>query len=251
MIKLLVILLISLSYPSYADVVTIRADEWYPVNGRPGAEKPGYMIEIARKILIEHGHSLDYQTLPWRGSLKMVRKGRFDCVVGADNNDAPDFVFAKEPWGFIKPVFYIKKDNTWRYRGIDSLRNIRLGVIGDYAYTEELERYIARHKDTDKVQIVFANKALRQNIGKLMSGRLDVVIEYDIVMDAKLRELGHDQDIVSVGSVTDGQPLYIACSPNKANAGEYVRLFSEGFAKMRQNGELAAILQKYGLRDWQ
>ncbi|WDE01367.1 substrate-binding periplasmic protein [Thalassomonas actiniarum] len=251
MLKPLVILLILLSSPGYGDVVTIRADEWYPVNGRPGAANPGYMIEIAKKILVENGHSLDYQTLPWRGSLKMVRKGRYDCVVGADHNDAPDFVFTQEPWGFIKPVFYIKKESAWRYRGIDSLRNIRLGVIGDYAYTQVLEDYIARNKDTDKVQIVFANKALRQNIGKLMSGRLDVIIEYDIVMDAKLRELGHDKDIISVGSVTDGQPLYIACSPNKANAREYIRLFAEGFSKMRTNGELAGILQKYGLKDWQ
>jgi polar amino acid transport system substrate-binding protein len=35
---------------SYADVVSIRADAWYPINGDAGSEAPGYMIEIAEVI---------------------------------------------------------------------------------------------------------------------------------------------------------------------------------------------------------
>ena len=251
MCKQVLVLLMLLSYGASADVVSIRADEWYPVNGKPMSEKPGYMIEIAKIILAEHGHTLDYKMLPWRGSLTMVRKGRFDCVVGADSNDAPDFLFSQEPWGFIKPVFYSKKTSHWQYQGINSLKDIKLGVIGDYAYTEALDQYIEQYKDTDKVQRVFANKALRQNIGKLMSDRLDVIIEYDIIMEAKLKELGHSKDIKSVGNMTTGQALYIACSPNKTSSKAYVEMFSSGFKKLRANGELNKVLKKYGLKDWQ
>jgi len=185
------------------------------------------------------------------GSITMVRKGSFDCVVGADTNDAPDFIFTEKTWGFIKPVFYVKKGKTWKFTGIDSLKHVRLGVIGSYAYSEELDKYVSQNKDSDKVQVVKADKALRQNIGKLLSNRLDVVVEFDLIMDAKLNELGYSQDVVPAGELTSGEPLYLACGPNKPSSAKYVDMFSSGIIKMRENGTLQKILDKYGLADWE
>ena len=38
-----------------SDVISIRADEWFPFNGTPGSETPGYIIEIADGIFTEAG----------------------------------------------------------------------------------------------------------------------------------------------------------------------------------------------------
>ena len=245
------LLLFSLFPLANSATVSIRADEWYPVNGKDNGSHPGYMIELAREILTENGHRLDYQTLPWVGSITMVRKGSFDCVVGADTNDAPDFIFTQKTWGFIKPVFYVKKGKSWKFTGIDSLKHVRLGVIGSYAYSEELDKYVAQNKGSEKVQVVNADKALRQNIGKLLSNRLDVVVEFDLIMDAKLNELGYSQDVIPAGELTSGEPLYLACGPNKPSSAKYVDMFSNGIIKMRENGTLQKILDKYGLADWE
>ncbi len=245
-------LLIALTFNlANASTVSIRADEWYPVNGGEQSAQPGYMIEIAKEILSNNGHSLDYQTLPWVGSITMVRKGTYDCVVGADNNDAPDFLFSKSPWGKIKPVMYVKQGDTWRYGGIPSLSNKQLGVIGSYAYSEELDQYIAKRKDTEKVQVVKADKALRQNIGKLLSGRIDVLVEFDLIMEAKLAELKYSQKIIAAGEITEGESLYIACGPNKASSAKYIEMFSNGLLNLRKSGRLKSILDKYGLQDWE
>jgi len=248
---LILLLLFSLFPLANSATVSIRADEWYPVNGKDNGSHPGYMIELAKEILTENGHRLDYQTLPWVGSITMVRKGSFDCVVGADINDAPDFIFTEKTWGFIKPVFYVKKGKTWKFTGIDSLKHVRLGVIGSYAYSEELDKYVSQNKDSDKVQVVKADKALRQNIGKLLSNRLDVVVEFDLIMNAKLNELGYSQDVVPAGELTSGEHLYLACGPNKSSSAKYVDMFSNGIIKMRENGTLQKILDKYGLADWE
>ena len=48
-----VMLLAILFFPFSAiaeNVVTIRADNWYPMNGEPSADQPGYMIELATAI---------------------------------------------------------------------------------------------------------------------------------------------------------------------------------------------------------
>ena len=250
LLKTCLLLVITLNVAN-ADTVTIRADEWYPVNGGEKSAQPGYMIEIAKEILMKNGHSLDYQTLPWVGSIAMVRKGTYDCVVGADASDAPDFLFSKNTWGKIKPVMYVKQGDTWRYGGIPSLSNKQLGIIGSYAYSDELDQYIANHKDSHKVQEVKADKALRQNIGKLLSGRIDVLVEFDLIMEAKLAELNFSDKVIAAGDVTQGESLYIACGPNKASSAKYIELFSNGLTKMRENGQLQSILDKYGLQDWE
>ena len=47
-----------------ADAISIRADEWLPYNG-PSTKKPaGYMIELAEKIALANGHTINYATMP-------------------------------------------------------------------------------------------------------------------------------------------------------------------------------------------
>lgn len=235
---------------SYADVVSIRADAWYPINGEAGSATPGYMIEIAQTILIDNGHSLDYQTMPWERSLAEVRTGKYDCVVGATPGDAEDFVFPEESWGEFESTFYVKKGSSWRYADLDSIKNIKVGVIGGYAYSDEFDAYVAENKSSAMVQVLNANNALEQNIKKLNAGRIDTVVESHLVMKAKLMEMGLADNIVPAGALTESEPIFIACSPAKASSKIYSKLFSDGIQKLRASGQLKTILDKYGLTDW-
>jgi len=128
-----IVLGILLSTVCQANTVTIRADEWSPINGVPGAKDPGYMIELVTIILAKHGHEVEYRTMPWKRSIQMVREGEFDCVVGAYKSDAPDFIFPEEPWGLIGSSFYVKKGSSWKYTNLNSLAEVRIGTIGAYA----------------------------------------------------------------------------------------------------------------------
>jgi polar amino acid transport system substrate-binding protein len=250
-IKLLLAAIFLLSTLSHANTVTIRADEWYPINGVPDAKKPGYMIELAQVILAKHGHTVEYRSMPWERSLKEVRRGSFDCVVGAYKEDAPDFIFPDVAWGSIESSFYVKNETAWRYTGIDSVKKVVMGSIGGYAYSEELDKYIEQNKGKGKVQVINANNALEQNIKKLLKGRLDTVIESHLVMEAKLKSMGATDKVKSAGILVKAENMYIACSPAKSTSKEYAKLFSEGIKELRASGKLKEILDKYGLKDWQ
>ena len=250
-IKLLLASIFLLSTLSHANTVTIRADEWYPINGVPGAKNPGYMIELAQIILAKHGHTVEYRSMPWERSLLEVRRGSFDCVVGAYKEDAPDFVFPDNAWGSIESTFYVKNDNTWKYTGIDSVKNIVIGAIGGYAYSEEFDAYIKQNKGNRNVQVINANNALEQNIKKLLLGRIGAIIESHLVMEAKLKSMNATDKVKSAGILVKAENMYIACSPAKSTSKEYVKLFSEGIKELRATGKLKEILDKYGLKDWQ
>lgn len=233
-----------------ANTVTIRADEWYPINGVPGSDKPGYMIELAQTILAPHGHTVEYRTMPWERSLTQVREGSFDCVVGAYKEDAPDFIFPGESWGSIESTFYVKKGSAWKYSGLKSLDAVVVATIGGYAYSDEFDKYVADNKSTGKVQVINANNGLGQNIKKLLAGRVGAVVESDLVMKAKLKSMGVADQVVPAGLLVAAEDMYIACSPAKSTSKAYVKLFTDGIKKMRASGKLKVLLNKYGLKDW-
>ena len=49
----------------WADVITLRADEWCPYNCQPKSQNPGFIIEIAETVFKKAGHTIDYQVMPW------------------------------------------------------------------------------------------------------------------------------------------------------------------------------------------
>ncbi|MGD8429107.1 MAG: transporter substrate-binding domain-containing protein [Ectothiorhodospiraceae bacterium] len=231
------------------NVITIRADSWCPMNCEPGSDRPGYMIEMAHAIAADAGYRVDYRILPWQRALRAVRKGRYDCVVGAYRTDAPDFVFPHNPWGIDRTALFVKAGNPWRYHGLASLAGQRVGIIGGYAYGGGLEEYARAHPTL--FDVFNANKALETHLRSLMAGRITAVAESVYVMRHTLKIMRLQSSVKEAGRVGAPTPMYIACSPTSAQSRQLVRIFDEGVIRLRKSGRLAQILEHYGLRDWQ
>jgi polar amino acid transport system substrate-binding protein len=231
-------------------VVTIRADSWYPMNGDVGAADPGYMIELAQKAFASGGMTVDYKTLPWTRALDTVKKGEFDCVVGATTADAEGFILPKESWGNFSASAFVKKGDAWRYAGTDSLAKRKTAIIQDYSYGEEMDKYIVANPSVfDKNG---GDDALTKNIRKLGAGRVNTLIETASVMNATLKKLNMEGQFEDAGEINTPESMYIACSPaNKARSEKLTALVDEQTKALRSSGELAKILAKYGLKDWQ
>lgn len=249
LLSLCLVLLLSVS--AGAETLTIRADNWPPFNGNPKDAKAGYMIEVLREIYGLHAHKIDYQLLSWDNSLASVRKGQFNAVVGASQDDAPDFVFPQESFGVSANTFFVLGTSNWAYNGIGSLGKVKLGVIEDYAYSDELDAYIKTSKKSGKVVISRGEEALALLINKLQSGKVDVIVEDASVMMFALMKLGLPPgQIKSAGSARDSQDLYIAFAPGNPASKEYAQQFDDGIRKLRAAGKLQQILSRYNLTDW-
>ena len=234
---------------SLADTVTIRADSWFPINGEPEGDNAGYMIDLAVKIFGDAGHTVDYRLAPWERAVADVRKGKYDCVVGAYKEDAPDFVYPEESWGLDESAFFVKKGEVWKYTDLGSIENVKLGLVGGYAYGEDFDAYVKAH-NKGSYQFVKGDNALEKNIKKLLGGRITATIESPLVMNSSLKGMGIQGKIVEAGMLGEPSDMYIACSPAKKGSKDLVRLVDEGTKRLRSSGELKAILDKYGLSDW-
>ena len=235
-----------------ADAIRIRADEWLPYNGTTARKPPGYMIEIADAIAKANGHTVDYANLPWDDAVAAVRKGQFDCVVGALKSDAEGFQFPAEAWGKSQNVFYARKESPWKYSGPDSLATVKLVVIDGYSYGDEVDAYVEANKaDAAKIKVVTSTGRARVHaFMHLVTNRADVFVEDVNVGDQTIASLQIGESIGRIGAVAEPDALYVACTPADPRGATYATLFSEGTRKLRESGELAKILAKYGVVDW-
>ncbi|WP_354623611.1 transporter substrate-binding domain-containing protein [Psychromonas sp. MME2] len=245
-IYFLLLLFIHLPSSSTADEITIVADQWYPYNG--DEKSPGYGIEIAKHIFQAAGHKIIYKIMPWNRAIKKTREGKFNAIIGAMKEEAPDFIFPEEEFGISEEMFFAKKGSTWRYNGIKSLQGINIGLIKDYSYGNELEDFFA--DNPDKTQYAQVTKPLEMNIKKLLYGRVDVIIEDPVVLAQTSMQMGLSEQLIKVGKTTQADKVYVSFSPNIAKSKEYAEIYTEGIRKLQASGELEKILAKYHLTYW-
>ncbi len=230
------------------DTITLAADPWPPFNMDPKlSANEGFMIEIARAVYEPLGYKVVYVTMPWTKALKETEDGAYSAVVGAALEDAEGFVFPKESQGQSSLTFYVRAGDTWKFSDIKSLEGKKLGVILDYSYGADMDEFL---KDNPDAKWAFGDLPLQKNLAALKKGEIDIVLATTAVGEYTIQQMGMTSDIVAAG--TDGSPddVFIAFSPKNAKSAEYAKLLDEGMKKIRDNGTLAKILAKYGMKDW-
>ncbi|MBF0240156.1 MAG: transporter substrate-binding domain-containing protein, partial [SAR324 cluster bacterium] len=240
--------------PTFSNTLSVRADFWPPFNGDPKASRPGYMIEVLKAIFEPLEYGVDYQLLSWDSALKSVNNGESDLAVGTEPDESPDFLFPDEPIGMTLNSFFIRKDQKWRYQGIDSLRKIRLGIVQDYSYVDAIDAYIQDPKNADKLLVSKGKYPMKFLLPKLLNGDIDAVIETPQVIQWNIKEQNiPPNQIVPAGNPGQYDNIYAGFSPhkNKINTSrQYAKLFDQGIRKLRESGKLQTILDQYGIQDW-
>lgn len=251
----LLLLVIVIPSGSYAERITIAADPWCPYNCEPKSQDEGFMVVLVKEILAKNNIEVDYISMPWARALKEAEKGNITGVVGALKTDAPGFIFPEYPQGVITDSFFTKAESRWIFNDVDSLSDKSLGIIEGYTYGKKLDEYIkANRYDYDRVQIAGGDDALGQNVAKMLSGKLDVVIEDRNVFNYYANKQNVSDKVRFAGVVpSDGKKsdhLYVAFSPAVTKSQEYANMISEGMKEMAKSGKLRSLIYKYRFQDW-
>ena len=228
--------------------VILAADVWCPYNCEPGDEKAGYVVELAKEAFRRHGRTFEYRPTPWNRALIETTSGNYDGVIGAVKEEAPNLIFPNEPIGMSGVSFATKATNSWRYKEISDLKGVRVGIIPDYFYGDELDAYFSDPKV--KVQKLHDSSPLQQGIKLIQLGRLDAILDDNTVLLYTITQMGLNNKIVLAGQADEALPLHIGFSPKGERGKTLAREFTTSIQAMRSDGTLQAILSRYGLLDW-
>jgi polar amino acid transport system substrate-binding protein len=194
---------------------------------------------------------VSYALIPWRRAVELTRQGKHNGLIGASKTDAPDFIFPAEELSRNVIAFYVRSNSTWQFKQRSDIEKVSLGVIAGYDYRQWLLDYIEAHQDKPwKVQVMTGSQPLKRNIQKLLSNRIDAVVDNEAVILDVARRMGVRDQIKLAGYGTEIAYIYIAFSPNHPGSQRYAQMLSDGIVRLRASGRLAQILSRYGLQDW-
>ena len=240
------------SLPSMAAEVKLRADSWCPYNCEPG-NRPGYLIEIVRAALEPAGHKVDYALMPWTEVLDAVAAGAVTGAVGATRDEAPGLVYPAASLGMSRPTLVIRKGKEtkdFKVTNLDSLKGVRFGSIQDYFYSTEVNAFIDANKGSPNLVQVSGDNVTEDLVNMLIDGKLDAIVEDSNVVDYLLESKGY-RNLFNYHALGDHSTVSIGFSPKDPNSTAYVKLIDAKLAELRKSGQLAGILAKYGVKDWQ
>ncbi len=238
------LLLIAFQGVLWAETITIVADKRFPYNGEPGSSEPGFIIEIAIEVFMEKGHTVIYKKMDWDEAVKDTREGKYTAIVGAAKGDAPDFIFPKLAQAVTNAYMFVKKGDTWRYIGLDSIKEKKIAIITGHAYDEDFDKFISTSKASVK------NSSLTESVELLLGSKVTALIEDSYVLSAFSMKHFIEGSMESAGQVGVPEAVYIAFSPVDPKSEGYAEIIDNGMKRLRSSGQFKKILCKYGLKDW-
>ena len=142
---------------SYAETINVAVLEFCPFVCDPAKEngKAGFSVELERTIFERAGYQINFRLVPYLRSIKKTEEGEYDAVGFCNDWSSEINICSEETVGPMIQTFYVKKGNPWKYTGIKSLKDIKLGVIGGYNYnlvSEKFQQYIEKNRD-DKTPV--------------------------------------------------------------------------------------------------
>lgn len=225
--------------------IIIAADIWCPVNCDPKGEELGIGVDLVKKIFEPLGYKVYYQVMPWSRALEEARAGRIDAVIGGNHTDDERLLLPKHPLQILADDVFVLKDRNLQAQKPDDLKELRLGISAGYGYSAPMTEFLQKQRlKPGFVQEVGGDITTRQNIQKLLAGRVDAVVENRAVMDYTLHKLKLDGQLKSIISITQG-PIFIAFSPARSESKQHLQQYDEGIEKLVAIGELKAMYLRY------
>jgi polar amino acid transport system substrate-binding protein len=252
-LALVLVLVLGGTLCAQSKTITLRGDVWPPYVMDPSDGKQGFMVDVAIAALGKAGYTVAYENAPWTRALDDATAGKIDGVVGIYFSDAKsrNFVLPGEEIGISVNKFYVPKDSTWTYTGLASLDKIILGTIKDYDYGEVSPYIDSQVKaNSKKVDVMFGDKVLENNLNKLLAGRIGATLDDQLVIAYVAGKMGIFNKIKEAGIAPPTNKVGVAFSPKNTQSAAYAKALADGIIKLRASGELKKILDKYGVKDW-
>lgn len=249
--SLVIYLIVSLSVlapVSQASTLHLAADRWCPYNCATYSQQPGYVLELAQ-LAFAPDYQVKLVEVPWSRALRNAKLGLYDGVIGALPGEAPGFVYPLIPVGIARQVLVMRQDNPWQYEGLISLHELRIAVAADYAYSAELDGYIKAQQQRRDLVIIRSEQPLERMHKLLQEGKIDAYIEDKTVVSYHAHQHSKNQQIRFAAEFS-ASPIYIAFSPANPLSYQLAKRLSARLVELRNSGQLAKLLARYGLQDW-
>ena len=213
-------------------------------------EKPGLSVEIVENAFKSQEIDVQFQKYNWALAVSEVRDGKINGLLAPAKLEAPDFIFPKEPVAYQQMCFYVKKESTWEYKSIDSLKNISI-AISQGAHYPGLMEYINKNSDKkNKIKNISTEDLFTIGFKNLLNNTYQALVLDYVTSDYYLKKNDLIDQVKKVGCLKT-EYLYFALSPkNKEKSLKLSKIFDEYIANYKSTDFYQKLYDKYNVENW-
>lgn len=218
----------------------------------PDSLHKGFTHDITLAIFSQLGYQIEFVSLPWARAAVDALNGRLDGVLSAGQSEVPGMIFPSQELATQRDCFFGRSSDTWQPDDAQSFVGRRTIVFKGWVKEQSFLQTLGK----EQYRVTFEELPIDEHYytrveTMVLAGRAHAFWMDENVYDYIRRTTGRYRDGVKNLGCIEFQKLYLALTPQKmTQSTRLAQEFDEGMIHLRESGELARILNVYGLQDW-
>lgn len=235
-----VALLLLFSACAVAQPYKVCTNEWPPYTMLKDGEVRGIDADLLRLVLTNLGVSYEIRIEPWKRCLHRMNNKQVDILLDAFYSEerAQLMIYPSEPMAETNLLLFYAKERPHAVNSVAELSGLRVGTEPGYAYANEAfmsgSHFIREDAPT-----------LEANLGKLLRGRVDLVITDRIVALYTAKTLGIEALIDYNAKPLFKNDAVYAIIRRSSKLAELATAFDAELKRVKAGAEYQEILQRY------
>lgn len=228
-----------LSLTAYGEKLRIVTEPWAPYVYESNGTMRGLDYETTVIVFQRLGVDVEWQFLPWKRCLAMLDQGHADGALDIFHSHERDslLLYPSEPLSEVEFVLFYANERPHPTENLDDLRGLTVGISPSYLYGNAFSDSTAFNREPAPSH--------EANFGKLMLGRIDMVVTDRRVGQHVIKDLGLEGKVSQASFVVSHQQQFLAVRRG-AGMDLLVQRFAAELKRFKQEPAYAALSAKYG-----
>ena len=236
---LTVVLFACLSLGAHGEKLRIVTEPWAPYVYEEDGAMHGLDYETTVIVFQRLGVEVQWQFLPWKRCLAMLDQGHADGALDIFHSHDRDalLLYPSEPLSEVEFVMFYANDRPHPVQSLDDLRGLTVGTSPGYLYGLPFSDSTLFNREPAPSH--------EANFGKLMLGRIDMVVTDRRVGQHIIKTLGLEGKVSQAAVVVSRQQQFLAVRRG-AGMDLLVQRFAAELKRFKQEPAYTALSAKYG-----
>ncbi|MGF1696370.1 transporter substrate-binding domain-containing protein [Vibrio lamellibrachiae] len=226
---LLLLFSLSSNFAFSNDIVTLASGEWYPYQSQTLREG-GFVAHIVTEAFKQEGYEVKLVYYPWARGFDKVRTGEVDGSFAYSKTDERiKFALFSDVILSVPIAVFHRRDDEVVWNEVSDLQGLEIGGVLGYDYgLSELEK-------SNVINIIRIENQIG-NYHKLLSGRLDILLEYPNVANKFIDKLNAEDKLVMNPKPINLLSYSLIISKKSKRSEQLIAAFNSGLKKLRESG---------------
>lgn len=231
-----------------ANIIKLVAVNNCPYACKDKDQNKGFVVDLIKEVFNKSGYKISYQSFEnYELALESIKQGKNDIMIDVDPGKNRELIFMKKPLGYKHNVIITPTYSKWKYSSSQSLRLLKLAVIKEERYTDEIAEYITKNS-TDETKIVLSSGrfARKSNLKYLRFEKVTALIDDKI----SLRYFYFKKRkpfTFKIAYTAPSKAIHVAFSAKSYRSNKYAEILYRGLKRLKNSTNMKTILQTYGL----